>query len=345
MSNKRVIVTGGAGYIGSHTLIELLAAGYEPCVIDNFSNSSPEPLARVARLSQRPFRAERADIRDGAALAAIFAEFRPDAVIHFAGLKAVGEGEAMPLDYYDVNVGGTLRLLRAMAGMPQPTIIFSSSATVYGDPDIQPLDEQQPPRPACVYGRTKLMAEEVLRDWARVTPGARALALRYFNPVGAHDSGEIGEDPQGFPNNLMPFIAQVAVGLRERLSIFGDDYNTRDGTGMRDYIHVVDLAKAHVAALDYAFDAAPGADVFNIGAGDGATVHEVLRAYERACGKTLPYQIAPRRPGDVAAYVADPSRAAAILNWRAERSLDDMCRSSWKWQSQNPRGYRSGDEG
>ncbi|MFD2679017.1 UDP-glucose 4-epimerase GalE [Camelimonas lactis] len=342
MSNTRVIVTGGAGYIGSHTLIELLIAGYEVCVVDNFVNSSPESLKRVARLSSQHFRVERADIRDACAVTAIFRAFQPDAVIHFAGLKAVGEGETLPLEYYDVNVGGTLNLLRAMTGMRPPAIIFSSSATVYGDPDYLPIDEQHPTRPASVYGRTKLIAEDVLRDWARATPGARAVMLRYFNPVGAHDSGDIGEDPQGPPNNLMPFIAQVAVGLRDRLAIFGGDYDTRDGTGLRDYIHVVDLARAHVAALNYASTCAPGSDVFNIGTGYGATVREILQAYERACCKTLPYHIVPRRPGDVAASVADPTRAITALNWRAELGINDMCQSSWKWQSRNPRGFQFG---
>ncbi len=338
----RVILTGGAGYIGSHTAVELLALGHEICVVDNFANSTPEALARVRRIAGRGFRSETADVRDRAALAAVFCDFRPGAVLHFAGLKAVAEGEAMPATYYDVNVGGTVALLEAMAAADCRRVIFSSSATVYGDPVYLPYDEAHPCAPTNVYGRSKLMAEQVLADWARATPGAAAVLLRYFNPVGAHDSGLIGEDPRGVPNNLMPFIAQVAVGRREKLAVFGDDYDTRDGTGERDYIHVVDLARAHVAALDHSAGLA-GTGIFNIGTGRGTTVFEMLAAYSRACGRELPFQVVPRRPGDLPAYYAEPALARARLDWQATHTLDDMCRSSWKWQSGNPGGF--GPEG
>lgn len=280
----RVVLTGGAGYIGSHTLLELLALGHEICVIDNYANSSPVALERVRQLSNRDFRAEEADIRDRDRMAAILTGFRPEAVIHFAGLKAVGEGEAMPVAYYDTNITGTLALLEAMDAAGCDKIIFSSSATVCGDPDYLPYDEAHPCRPTNVYGRTKHMAEQILADRVRARPGSGAVLLRYFNPVGAHKSGRIGEDPQGIPNNLLPFIAQVAVGRRDRLAIFGDDYDTRDGTRLRDYIHVVDLARAHVAALDHAAGHA-GTEVFNIGTGDGTTVKEMLAAFEQACGR------------------------------------------------------------
>lgn len=334
----RVVLTGGAGYIGSHTLVELLARGHEALVIDNYANSAPEALARVRRIAGRDFRIEEADVRDPAAMDRILGSFRPEAVIHFAGLKAVGEGEEKPLDYYDTNVGGTLVLLRAMAAAGCGRIVFSSSATVYGDPVYLPYDEAHPCAPTNVYGRTKWMAEQVLADWARATPGSAAVLLRYFNPVGAHESGLIGEDPQGIPNNLMPFIAQVAVGRRAKLGVFGADYDTRDGTGLRDYLHVVDLARAHVAALDHAAGT-PGTSVFNIGTGEGTTVKEMLAAFSAACGRELPFEILPRRPGDLPAYYADPARARAVLGWQARHGLAEICASTWKWQSGNPRGY------
>lgn len=341
---KRVVLTGGAGYIGSHTLLELLALNHEVCVLDSFVNSSPEALARVRKLAGREFAVERADIRDGQAVERIFTSFKPDAVIHFAGLKAVGEGERKPVAYYNVNVAGTLNLLKAMTVSDCSKIIFSSSATVYGDPDYLPLDEAHPCRPASVYGRTKYVAEQILFDWAKATPGSSAIVLRYFNPVGAHESGEIGEDPQDIPNNLMPFIAQVAIGLRQKLAIFGDDYDTPDGTGLRDYIHVLDLARAHADALAYACRQPTGADVLNLGSGNGATVRQMLAAYERACGRSLSFEVVPRRPGDVAASVADPSKAEKLLAWKARHTLEEMCSSSWKWQSKNPKGYRSSDQ-
>ncbi|MFC0282239.1 UDP-glucose 4-epimerase GalE [Camelimonas abortus] len=339
MTAARVLVTGGAGYIGSHTVLELLARGHDVCVVDSFANSSPEAMRRVAALAGRAVRVERADMRDLAAVTRLCARYRPDVVIHFAGLKAVDEAERAPLDYYDVNVSGTINVLKAMAAAGCRRIIFSSSATVYGEPRYLPLDEAHPCLPAGVYGRTKLAAETVLRDWARVTPECSCVILRYFNPVGAHASGRIGEAPRDAPNNLMPIIAEVAVGRRAELCIYGDDWDTRDGTGLRDYIHVVDLAAAHVAALDFALAAPRGAETFNIGSGAGATVREVLAAYERACGRRLPCRVAGRRPGDIAAYYANPGKAERTLGWRARHSLDDMCRSSWNWQSRNPDGY------
>ncbi|WP_018634336.1 UDP-glucose 4-epimerase GalE [Neomegalonema perideroedes] len=335
-----VLLTGGAGYIGSHTLIELLACGHRIHVADNFANSSPEALNRVRSLSNRDFAFSRADVRDRAALIALFQEFRPEAVIHFAGLKAVGEGEAKPLDYYETNVAGTMNVLDAMNAVQCRRIVFSSSATVYGEPEYLPIDEAHPLRPASVYGRTKHMAEQIIADWGRARPEASGALLRYFNPVGAHESGRIGEDPHDVPNNLMPYISQVAVGRRAKLSIYGDDYDTRDGTGLRDYIHVADLARAHVAALDYAA-AHQGVEAFNIGTGAGFTVHEMLRAFSEACGRDLPYEVTARRPGDVAACVADPSKANRLLNWRAERGLPEMSRSAWLWQSGNPNGYEA----
>ncbi len=333
-----VLLTGGAGYIGSHTLLELLAEGHRILVADNFANSSPEALNRVRELSNRDFRFARLDIRDRAALFGLFEAFRPQAVIHFAGLKAVGEGEARPLDYYETNVSGTMNVLEAMNAVNCARIVFSSSATVYGEPEYLPLDESHPCHPASVYGRTKHMAEQIILDWSRARPGSGGAILRYFNPVGAHESGRIGEDPHDVPNNLMPNISQVAVGRRAKLSIYGDDYDTRDGTGLRDYIHVVDLARAHVAALGYAA-ARQGVEVFNLGTGSGHTVREMLRAFSEACGRDLPHEVTGRRPGDIAACVADPAKANRLLSWRAERGLAEMSRSAWRWQSENPDGY------
>jgi UDP-glucose 4-epimerase len=334
----RVLLTGGAGYIGTHTLLELLAQGHEICVVDNFANSSPEGLARVRRLANHDFHVVEADIRNRDALLAAFEDFRPEAVIHFAGLKAVGEAEAKPLAYYDTNITGTLVLLDVMEATGCGRMIFSSSATVYGEPDYLPIDEDHPLRAGSVYGRTKLMAEQILTDWARAHAGASNVLLRYFNPVGAHASGTIGEDPQDIPNNLMPFIAQVAVGRRAHLSVFGDDYDTRDGTGERDYIHVVDLARAHVAAVDYAMGH-DGTEVFNIGTGTGSTVMEMLAAFSKACGRDLPYKIVPRRAGDIAAYYGDPTKAERLLGWRATHGIGEMSSSTWKWQSENPNGF------
>ena len=336
----RVLVTGGAGYIGSHTLLELMAAGHEVCVLDNYSNATPEVLTRVRALSNKPVQDVVGDVRDGATLDQVFADFGPEAVIHFAGLKAVGESTEKPLQYYDVNVGGTLALLHAMGRAGCKRIIFSSSATVYGEPVYLPYDEAHPTNPTSVYGHSKLMAERILTDWAAATPGAAAVLLRYFNPVGAHASGRIGEDPKDIPNNLMPFIAQVAVGKRDALQIFGDDYDTPDGTGLRDYIHVVDLARAHVAAVSYAADH-KGARPFNIGTGQSYSVKDMVAAFARASGREIPTRQSPRRAGDIAAMQADPSRAEAELGWRATHGLDEMTASTWAWQSQNPDGYDS----
>ena len=341
----RILVTGGAGYIGSHTLLAVLAAGHEAHVIDNFSNSHPEALARVRRLSNRDFAVTEADIRDKAAMAAAVAAARPEAVIHFAGLKAVGESVAKPLSYFDVNVGGTVALLEALQAADCRRFVFSSSATVYGDPDYLPIDEGHPRRATNPYGRTKLQIEEMLEDLAASDPSWSIALLRYFNPVGAHPSGDIGEDPAGIPNNLMPFIAQVAVGRRPHLNIFGDDYDTPDGTGVRDYIHVTDLARAHLAAVDWAAGGSPGTggrgcQAFNLGTGQGTSVREMVAAFADAAGRPVPTVTAPRRAGDIAACWADPSRAEAALGWRAELGLADMCRSTWAWQSRNPQGYR-----
>ncbi|MCX7568010.1 UDP-glucose 4-epimerase GalE [Sulfitobacter sp. F26169L] len=332
----RVLVTGGAGYIGTHTLIELIAAGHEPLVVDSFANSVPEALVRTGELVQRTIPFAECDVRERAALRAICADFNPEAVIHFAGLKAVGESEERPRDYYDVNVSGTLNLLAALEGTACKRIVFSSSATVYGVPQYLPYDEAHPCAPASVYAKTKHMAENILTDWQCANPQTAVTVLRYFNPVGAHGSARIGEDPQGIPNNLMPFIAQVAVGRRDRLMVFGDDYDTPDGTGVRDYIHVSDLARAHVAALGAA---QTGTEVFNIGTGTGYSVLDMIGAFEKAAGCSIPYRITGRRAGDIAAMQADASRAADLLGWRAELGLAQMCASTWHWQRANPQGY------
>lgn len=337
----KVFVTGGAGYIGSHTLVQLLLAGHEVCVFDNFCNSSPITLARVRQLTNRDVIAIEGDLRDADLLTRAVCEFAPDAVIHFAGLKAVGESTTLPLHYYHNNVGGSMNLLAAMGEANCRRIVFSSSATVYGEARYLPLDEAHPIAPTNPYGRTKAMVEEIIRDWTTATSASSSALLRYFNPVGAHESGLIGEDPRGLPNNLMPFVAQVAVGRREKLSIFGDDYDTRDGTGERDYIHVVDLAAAHLAALDYC-STAVGCEAINVGTGHGVTVKELVAAYERACGRNLSVEIAPRRQGDVASSYAATEKAAATLNWRARYGVDTMCASSWNWQRHNPNGYHGG---
>lgn len=335
----RVLVTGGAGYIGSHTLLELLGQGHDVCVLDNYDNSSPVVLDRVRNLSNGgTVSAYEGDIRNSQSLDQVMQDFKPDTVIHFAGLKAVGDSMSDPLGYYDVNVNGTLALLHAMDRAGCRRIIFSSSATVYGEPVYLPYDEAHPLAPTSVYGRTKMMAEHLITDWARTHDDASGVLLRYFNPVGAHPSARIGEDPSDVPNNLMPFIAQVAVGKRKALAIFGDDYDTPDGTGQRDYIHVVDLARAHVAALNYAAKTS-GARAFNIGTGQAQSVREMVQAFERASGKTIPCDVAPRRAGDIATMQANAARANAELGWQATHDLDDMARSTWDWQSQNPNGY------
>ncbi|WP_110277915.1 UDP-glucose 4-epimerase GalE [Loktanella sp. PT4BL] len=334
----RVLVTGGAGYIGSHTLLELMAQGHEVCVLDNYSNATPEVLNRVRALSNGLVHDYVGDVRDAAKLDEVMQDFQPEAVIHFAGLKAVGESQEKPLLYYDVNVSGTLALLHAMDRADCKRLIFSSSATVYGEPVYLPYDEAHPTNPTSVYGKTKLMAEQILTDWAAADPARAAVLLRYFNPVGAHASAQIGEDPKDIPNNLMPFIAQVAVGKRAALQIFGDDYDTPDGTGLRDYIHVVDLARAHVAAIAYA-EEATGARPFNIGTGQSYSVRDMVAAFERACGAPIKTRQVGRREGDIAAMQADASRANAELGWKATHDLDDMTSSTWAWQSANPDGY------
>ncbi|MDX2485132.1 MAG: UDP-glucose 4-epimerase GalE [Pseudodonghicola sp.] len=336
----KVLVTGGAGYIGSHTLIELRAQGHEVFVVDNFDNSSPEALVRVGELVQQDIPYAELDIRDTEALGALMERERPEAVIHFAGLKAVGESEQKPLLYYDVNIAGTVSLLQSMRRAECRRIVFSSSATVYGVPQYLPFDEAHPCAPNNVYGQTKYMAEQIITDWQRATPESAAVLLRYFNPVGAHVSGRIGEDPSDIPNNLMPCVAQVAIGRRDRLSVFGNDYDTPDGTGVRDYIHVTDLARAHSAALDYAA-AQEGTEIFNVGTGQGYSVLEMIAAFSRASGREIPYEISDRRPGDIATSLADPARANQLLNWRAAHGLDEMCASTWAWQSGNPQGYGS----
>ena len=335
----RILVTGGAGYIGSHTILELLRAGHEVFSVDNYCNSSPESLRRVRRLANADVGEAEADVRDGERLAEVLAEFAPDAVIHFAGLKAVGASEEEPLRYYENNVLGTLRLLQAMDSAGCKRIVFSSSATVYGEPQYLPYDEDHPLNPANTYGRTKLIAEQVIADWCRATSGASAALLRYFNPVGAHSSGEIGEDPNGVPDNLMPYIAQVAVGCRPHLNIFGDDYETRDGTGERDYIHVVDLARAHVSALDF-IAVNLGYEAINIGTGSSYSVLDLVKAFEGASGRKIPVEFRERRKGDVAKSLAGTAKAGRVLGWNAKRGLDEICFSSWQWQSRNPKGYR-----
>jgi len=332
-----ILVTGGAGYIGSHTAVELLGAGHDVFIADNFSNSSPEALARIARIAGCAPGFVRADLRDRAAMAGVFARRRFDAVIHFAGLKAVGESVAEPLRYYDNNVHGTLVLCETMAEQGVKTIVFSSSATVYGDPASVPIREDFPVAPTNPYGRSKLMVEEVLRDLADTDTGWRVALLRYFNPVGAHESGLIGEDPDGPPNNLMPYVSQVAVGRRKQLSVWGGDYPTPDGTGVRDYIHVTDLARGHLAALAHL--PAAGVMTVNLGTGRGYSVLEMVRAFEQASGQRVPYRIAPRRPGDIATCYADPSLAERLLGWRAEKGIEAMCADAWRWQRMNPQGY------
>jgi UDP-glucose 4-epimerase len=333
-----ILVTGGAGYIGSHTCLELLRAGYDISVVDNLSNSKPEALRRVQALAGRSLAFHEVDLLDRAGLDAIFARGRVDGVIHFAGLKAVGESVAQPLRYYHNNVAGTLALCKVMAAHGVRQLVFSSSATVYGAASPVPNVEDLPLQPANPYGRTKAMIEQILRDLHAANPEWDIAILRYFNPVGAHPSGRIGEDPNGVPNNLLPYLAQVAVGKLPELRIFGDDYPTPDGTGVRDYIHVVDLALGHLKALEKLAER-PGVVTYNLGTGRGSTVLEVLRAFERACGRPIPHRIVGRRPGDAATSYADPSRANRELGWAATRDLDTMCADTWRWQSANPRGY------
>jgi UDP-glucose 4-epimerase len=335
---KTLLVTGGAGYIGSHTCVELLQAGYGVVVADNLCNSRREVFGRIERIAGRAVTFHECDVRDAAALRGIFGEHAIDAVLHFAGLKAVGESVDRPIEYYDNNVGGTLALCRAMAEAGVRKLVFSSSATVYGDPDAVPVREDHPLRPTNPYGHSKAMIEAILQDLFRSDPAWKIALLRYFNPVGAHESGLIGEDPGGVPNNLLPFIAQVAVGRREALNVYGNDYPTPDGTGVRDYIHVVDLARGHLAALEKLATTSEVLSV-NLGTGRGYSVLEMVEAFRRASGRDIPYRIVARRPGDVAACYADPALAARLLGWRAERGLERICRDAWRWQSMNPDGY------
>lgn len=331
----KVFLTGGAGYIGTHTCVELLNSGHDVLVYDNFSNSSHEALKRVETITEKPIKLIIGDIRDEGAMSNAMQGC--DAIIHFAGLKAVGESVAKPLEYYDNNVHGTLCLLRAMKSNDIKTLVFSSSATVYGDPDYLPLNESHPLRTTNPYGQTKLVIEEILRDLYVSDPSWKIMILRYFNPVGAHESGLIGEDPQGIPNNLMPFVAQVAVGRRETLNIFGGDYPTHDGTGVRDYIHVVDLANGHLKALESLTTAQ--CTPINLGTGIGYSVLDVVQAFTKASGKEIPYVIAPRREGDIASCYADPESAKKVLDWSALYNLEQMCRDTWNFQSKNPQGY------
>jgi len=335
---KFVLVTGGAGYIGSHACVELLNHGYDVTVVDNLSNSSEESLRRVGEITKKKLQFGRVDICDATALDGIFKQKKFDAVIHFAGLKAVGESGEIPLRYYANNVTGTLVLLEAMKRHGVKNLVFSSSATVYGDPAKLPLTEDAPLGPTNPYGRTKLMIEEICRDLAQAERDWRIILLRYFNPVGAHPSGKLGEDPRGIPNNLVPFILQVAVGRLPKLKVFGDDWPTPDGTGVRDYIHVVDLVVGHIAALE-ALPRTEGCVAYNLGTGKGLSVLEMVRAVEEASGRKIPFEVVARRPGDIAACWADPARAAEGLSWRASRGLKEMCADAWRWQDANPNGY------
>ena len=336
-----VLVTGGMGYIGSHTCVELLEQGMDVVVVDNLVNSSAEAGKRVEQITGRPLKFYQMDVRDRAGLDRIFTEQKIDCVIHFAGLKAVGESVQKPIEYYRNNLDTTLTLLEVMRAHGVKKIVFSSSATVYGVPETVPLCETMPTK-GCTnpYGWTKYMIEQILRDVNVAYPDMSCVLLRYFNPVGAHKSGRIGEDPNGIPNNLMPYISQVAVGKLKQLSVFGNDYPTHDGTGVRDYIHVVDLAKGHVCAIEYAAKHT-GAEVINLGTGVGYSVLDMVKAFEKAIGKAVPYVIAPRRAGDVAECYSDPTKAKELLGWTAEHGLEDMCKDSWKWQSENPNGYRA----
>jgi UDP-glucose 4-epimerase len=336
---SEVLVTGGAGYIGSHMCVELLQAGYQVVVLDNLSNSSARSLQAVQRITQKSLNFVEADLRDDVKLANLFRAHDISSVLHFAGLKAVGESVSKPMLYYDNNVNGTLRLIEAMSNADVKTLVFSSSATVYGMPESVPIDETFPTAPINPYGRTKLQVEEILKDLQAADPAWRISLLRYFNPVGAHASGEIGEDPNDIPNNLMPYIAQVAVGRLPYLNVFGDDYATADGTGVRDYIHVVDLTRGHLQALKY-LQRRRGVAVHNLGTGRGYSVLEVVAGFERASGRKIPYRIAQRRPGDAAQSYADPTKANKELGWEAQMDIERMCADVWRWQTRHPLGYR-----
>ena len=335
----QILVTGGAGYIGSHTCVELLNSGYDVVVVDNLCNSNPKSLQRVQEITGKSLRFFEGDVRDEALLETIFRENPIDAVIHFAGLKAVGESVVQPWRYYDNNLNATLVLTKVMERFGAKKIIFSSSATVYSEGSPMPLKETSPTGDCRnPYGWTKYMTEQILSGMANADPSWSIVLLRYFNPIGAHESGRMGEDPRGIPNNLMPYITQVAVGRREKLSVFGDDYDTSDGTGVRDYIHVVDLAKGHVAAVKFVAENL-GCEVFNLGTGTGYSVLDMVKAFNEANHLEIPYVIAPRRPGDIATCYADPGKSEKVLGWKAEKTLQDMCRDAWNWQKHNPNGY------
>jgi UDP-glucose 4-epimerase len=334
----KILVTGGTGYIGSHTCLQLIEKGWQPVIIDSLVNSKISVLERIQKITgTRPAFIE-GDVRDANFLQKVLKEHAIEAVIHFAGLKAVGESVNLPLKYYDNNVNGSVVLMEAMKQCNVKTLVFSSSATVYGNSSVPPWNEHVATSPTNPYGQSKLMVDQIMADVAVSDTTWSMTSLRYFNPVGAHPSGLMGEDPQGIPNNLMPFLAQVAVGRREALQVFGTDYPTPDGTGVRDYIHVIDLASGHIAALAYA-QSRNGHHIFNLGSGQGISVLEMQRAFSKACGRDLPFVLSPRRPGDVAAYWADPQHAQSTLNWKANKSIDDMCQDTWRWQSQNPNGY------
>ena len=336
----KVLLTGGAGYIGSHTAIELMGSGHSVVIVDNLVNSSAEAIKRVSELAGQDVTFYEADVRDKTALSDIFSTEKPDAVIHFAGLKAVGESVAKPVNYYDNNLVSSLVLLEVMQQHAVNKLVFSSSATVYGTPSELPLTENSTVGASITnpYGWTKYMIEQIIQDTATADPQFEATILRYFNPVGAHESGRIGEDPSGIPNNLLPYVAQVAVGKLEQVGVFGDDYDTPDGTGVRDYIHVVDLAKGHVAAIEHI---KTGTSIYNLGTGKGVSVLELINAFSKAAGKDIPYEIKPRRAGDIASCYADPTKAETELGWQAEYSIERACQDSWRWQSQNPNGYSS----
>ena len=336
----RILVSGGAGYIGAHTCVVLVERGHDVVIVDNFVNSDPGVLSRLQALLGREVPCVRMDVRDRAGLTTLFAGARVDAVVHFAALKAVGESCAQPLEYFDNNIGGTISLLQAMQAAAVKTLVFSSSATVYGAPATVPVREDACLQVTNPYGRTKLVAEQLINDFCQCEPDFRAANLRYFNPVGAHASGLIGEDPTGVPGNLMPYVCQVAAGRRDRLRVFGDDWATRDGTGVRDYIHVLDLARAHADALDYLFSSGHSTTV-NLGTGQGVSVLELVQAFERASGRPVAYEVVSRRAGDVAEVYADPELARQLFGWRAQLDLAAMCRDAWRWQNGNPDGYRT----
>lgn len=337
---KKILITGGAGYIGSHTAVELLESGYEVVIYDNLSNSSEESVRRVQRITGKTVTFYKGDVLEEELLKSVILQERIDAVLHCAALKAVGESVEKPLEYYHNNITGTLTLIKVMKETGVWNLVFSSSATVYGNPVEIPITEACP-KGACTnpYGWTKSMMEQIMMDIQKADPRWNVILLRYFNPVGAHKSGEIGEDPRGIPNNLMPYISQVAVGKLERLGVFGNDYDTPDGTGVRDYIHVVDLAKGHVKAIAYLFTD-PGLEIINLGTGTGYSVLDMVRAFAKACGKEIPYEIRPRRSGDIATCYADPAKAEKVLGWKAEKGLEEMCEDTWRWQSMNPEGFR-----